>query len=139
MDRPRGRAGFGWLRRMNCPSTLNPHPPTRLVGILSIVYTPFDADGAIDLEDLERLVDYLVGAGAHGLAAVGGASECHKLALEERRALAEATVRFAADRVPVVVGTSATNTPDAVALSRHAEAIGSRALLLTPPLYGPVP
>jgi 4-hydroxy-tetrahydrodipicolinate synthase len=118
--------------------SLNPQPSTRLTGILPIVYTPFDADGAIDLEDLERLVDYLVDAGAHGLAAVGGASECHKLALEERTRLAEATVRFAADRVPVVIGTSAANTPDAVALSRHAESIGARAVFLTPPLYGPV-
>jgi 4-hydroxy-tetrahydrodipicolinate synthase len=108
-----------------------------LRGILPIVYTPFDENGVVDLADLERLVDYLIGAGAHGLAAVGGASECHKLSREEREQLATATVRFAAGRVPVVVGTSAVNTPEAVTLSRHAESIGAVAVFLTPPLHGP--
>ena len=109
-----------------------------LRGVLPIVYTPFDESGRIDYEDLERLVDYLIAAGTHGLAAVGGASECHKLTLDERKELAAATARFAAGRVPVVVGTSAVNTGEAVLLSRHAESIGAQAVFLTPPLYGPV-
>jgi dihydrodipicolinate synthase/N-acetylneuraminate lyase len=109
-----------------------------LRGILPIVYTPFDESGRIDYDDLAALVEYLIAAGAHGLAAVGGASECHKLTLDERRELAAATARFAGGRVPVVVGTSAVNTGEAVALSRHAESIGARAVFLTPPLYGPV-
>lgn len=112
------------------------HEPIR--GILPIVYTPFDAEGRIDEEDLERLVDYMVEQGTHGLAAVGGASECHKMPVDERKWLAERTVAFAAGRVPVIVGTSATNTADAVELSRHAEAIGAKAVFLTPPLFGVV-
>ncbi len=128
----------GRMSPENQPSTLDPRPSTALRGILPIVYTPFDADGRIDEEDLERLVDYLIGQGAHGLAAVGGASECHKLTFEERTWLAERTVAFARGRVPVVVGTSATNTADTVALSRHAESIGARAVFATPPLFGAV-
>ena len=53
-----------------------------LHGIIPIVYTPFDADGRIVEADLRRLVDYLIAAGAHGLAAVGGgdlAVELHYL------------------------------------------------------------
>jgi len=106
-------------------------------GILPIVYTPFDADGRIDEEDLGRLVDYLIASGVHGLAAVGGGSECHKLTLAERKWLAERTISFARGRVPVIVGTSATNTGEAVELSLHAESIGARAVFLTPPLFGP--
>ena len=109
-----------------------------ICGILPIVYTPFDADGRVDEEDLERLVDYLIGQGVHGLAAVGGASECHKLTFDERTWLAERTTAFAGGRVPVIVGTSAANTSDTVALSRHAESIGARAVFVTPPLFGPV-
>lgn len=109
-----------------------------LRGIFPIVYTPFDAEGRIDEEDLGRLVDYLIAAGAHGLAAVGGASECHKLTMAERKWLAERTIAFADGRVPVIVGTSATNTLDSVELSRHAEAIGAKAVFLTPPLFGGV-
>ena len=111
---------------------------THVRGILPIVYTPFDADGRIDEEDLERLVDYLIASGVHGLAAVGGGSECHKLTMAERTWLAERTSAFAAGRVPVIVGTSATNTRDAVELSIHAQSIGAKAVFLTPPLFGPV-
>ena len=107
-------------------------------GILPIVYTPFDADGRIDEEDLERLVDYLITQGAHGLAAAGGGSESHKMPVAERKWLAERTVAFARDRVPVIVGTSATNTAESIDLSQHAESIGAKAVFLTPPLFGPV-
>ncbi len=107
-----------------------------LRGIFPIVYTPFDREGRIDEEDLERLVEHLLAAGAHGLAAVGGASECHKMPVEERTWLAEQTTALARGRVPVIVGTSATNTAESVALSRHAEEIGARAVFLTPPLFG---
>src|SRR3954447_3960817 len=116
-----------------------PNADTEMLrGIFPIVYTPFDADGRIDEEDLERLVEHLIAAGAHGIAAVGGASECHKMPLEERTWLAERTMHYARGRVPVVVGTSATNTAESVALSRHAEEIGARAVFLTPPLFGAV-
>ena len=107
-------------------------------GILPIVYTPFDANGRIDEEDLERLVDYMIDQGTHGLAAVGGASECHKMPVDERKWLAERTMAFVGGRVPTIVGTSATNTADAVELSRHAESIGAKAVFLTPPLFGVV-
>ncbi|HET8522368.1 MAG TPA: dihydrodipicolinate synthase family protein [Thermomicrobiales bacterium] len=109
-----------------------------LRGIFPIVYTPFDEQGRIDEEDLERLVEYLIAAGVHGLAAVGGASECHKLTVDERMWLVERTSHYARERVPVIVGTSATNTSDAVTLSRHAEEIGAKAVYLTPPLFGAV-
>jgi dihydrodipicolinate synthase/N-acetylneuraminate lyase len=107
-----------------------------LTGIFPIVYTPFDAEGRIDEEDLERLVNYLIDAGTHGLAAVGGASECHKMPVSERKWLAERTMHYAAGRVPVIVGTSATNTADAVDLSQHAEEIGAPAVFVTPPIFG---
>lgn len=113
-------------------------PDSDLRGILPIVYTPFDASGRIDEEDVARLVEYLIAAGAHGLSAVGSASECHKMPVAERKWLAEVVVGAAGGRVPVIVGTSATNTDEAVELSQHAEAIGAKAVFLTPPLFGVV-
>lgn len=109
-----------------------------LHGIIPIVYTPFDAAGRIDEEDLARLVDHLIAAGAHGIAAVGAASECHKLTIAERMRLAELTIAATRGRVPTIVGTSATNTAESIALSRHAEGLGARAVFLTPPLFGAV-
>lgn len=109
-----------------------------LRGIFPIVYTPFDDEGGVDEEDLGRLVDYMIAAGTHGLAAVGGASECHKLTVPERKWLASRTIAFADGRVPVIVGTSAANTSDSIELSRHAEEVGAQAVFLTPPVYGTV-
>lgn len=113
-----------------------PDTYTGLRGIFPILYTPFDAEGRIDDEDLGLLIDYMIAAGTHGLAPVGGASECHKLTVKERMWLAERSVAHARGRVPVVVGTSATNTGDAVTLSRHAEEIGAQGVFLTPPILG---
>jgi 4-hydroxy-tetrahydrodipicolinate synthase len=111
-------------------------PDTDLRGIFPIVYTPFTATGQIDEDDVSRLVNYLIAAGTHGLSAVGGASECHKMPVAERKWLAELVISAAAGRVPVIVGTSATNTADAIELSQHAETIGAKAVFLTPPLFG---
>ncbi|HEX5164161.1 MAG TPA: dihydrodipicolinate synthase family protein [Thermomicrobiales bacterium] len=108
----------------------------RLHGILPIVYTPFDANGTIDEDDVRRLVNYLLEAGAHGLAAVGDASECHKLSQGEREWLVEVVIDEAAGRVPVIVGVSAADTSDSVTLARHAERFGAVAVFATPPLGG---
>jgi 4-hydroxy-tetrahydrodipicolinate synthase len=107
-------------------------------GIFPIVYTPYDAAGRLDREDLGRLVDYLIAAGAHGLAAVGGASECHKMSVPERKSLAELTIAAARGRVPVLVGTSAVSIADSVELTRHAGEAGAVGVFCTPPLSGPV-
>lgn len=103
-----------------------------LRGIIPIVYTPFDADGGIDEESVRRLVNHLLAAGAHGLAAVGGGSECHKMSLEERQWLASIVVDEARSRVPVIVGVSARDTASAVALARHAATLGAAAVFATP-------
>src|SRR5262249_3343037 len=85
-----------------------------------------------------RLVDYLIREGAHGVAAVGGASEGHKLTVAERKWLAERTIELGDGRVPTIVGTSATCTRDAVDLTRHAESLGAVRLFCPPPVYGTV-
>jgi 4-hydroxy-tetrahydrodipicolinate synthase len=107
-------------------------------GIIPIVYTPFDRDGDIVEGDVRRLVDYLIAAGVHGLAAAGGASEALKLTNPERCWLTDIVVDQAAQRVPIVVGVSAVNTSEAVLLARHAAELGAAAVFATPALYGPV-
>lgn len=109
----------------------------RLEGILPIIYTPFDEGGRIIEADVRRLVDFLIAAGAHGLAACGGASEAIKLTLAERRDLAALVAEQTAGRVPLIVGVSTANSADAAALTAHAAAIGARAVFATP-AQGPV-
>lgn len=108
-----------------------------LSGILPIVYTPFDDELAIDAEDVRRLVRHLLAAGAHGLAAVGGASECLQLTADERRRLAELVLEEATGRAPVIVGVSAATSEEAAALARQAGPAGAAAVFATPPSGGP--
>jgi dihydrodipicolinate synthase/N-acetylneuraminate lyase len=98
-----------------------------LRGIFPIIYTAFDAEGTIDARDQRRIVDYLITAGTHGLAATGGASESSKMSSNERRWLLELCVYQAAGRVPVIMGCTAASTSESVELVRHGAAQGVRA------------
>ena len=98
-----------------------------LRGIFPIIYTAFRADGSIDEPGQRRIVDYLIAAGTHGLAATGGASEAGKMTLDERRRLLELCVEQTAGRVPVVMGCTADSTKESIELVRHAAANGVRA------------
>jgi dihydrodipicolinate synthase/N-acetylneuraminate lyase len=98
-----------------------------LRGIFPIIYTAFDAEGRIDERGQRRIVDYLVDAGAQGLAATGGASESAKMTLDERRWLLELCVDQAAGRVPLIMGCTAGSTAESVDLVRHGARQGVRA------------
>ncbi|HEX2032880.1 MAG TPA: dihydrodipicolinate synthase family protein [Chloroflexota bacterium] len=100
-------------------------PP--LQGIFPIIYTAFHADGRIDERGERRIVDYLIGAGCHGLAATGGASEAAKMTLDERKWLLEVCVEQAAGRVPLIMGCSTESLEDSIELVRHAGGLGVRA------------
>lgn len=88
-----------------------------LAGVYPIVATPFRADRSPDLDDLRRVVSFIVEAGADGLVFPGVASEFDTLTRQERPALTAVVADANAGRTPLVVGASA---PDAVAAARHA-------------------
>ncbi|MFN8514596.1 MAG: dihydrodipicolinate synthase family protein [Chloroflexia bacterium] len=92
----------------------------------------------MDEEDVARLVEYLIAAGSARPLRRWAAPANVWMPVAERKWLAEVVVGAASGRVPVIVGTSAENTAEAVELSQHAEAIGARAVFLTPPLFGAV-
>src|SRR5687767_2601567 len=105
-------------------------------GVLPALITPFTGDGeAIDSQALAALVDRLVGAGVGGLVPGGSTGEFTTLTNAERRELVEVTVEAAAERVPVVPGTSALSTRETVELSLHAERAGAAAVMIVPPFY----
>jgi dihydrodipicolinate synthase/N-acetylneuraminate lyase len=98
-----------------------------LAGIFPIIYTAFHVDGSIDERGERRIVDYLIDAGTHGLAATGGASESAKMAVDERKGLLEVCVDQAAGRVPVIMGCTADTTEQAIDFVRHGAHYGVRA------------
>jgi len=105
-------------------------------GTYTVLVTPFTPDGArVDVPALRRLVEFQIGEGIHGLIPLGSTGEFLSLAREERAAVIETVVATAAGRVPVLVGTGAEWTDEAVALSREAEAMGADGVMVIPPFY----
>jgi 4-hydroxy-tetrahydrodipicolinate synthase len=105
-------------------------------GVLPALITPFTEDGsAIDERALAAIVDRLIGSGVAGLVPGGSTGEFTTLSYSERRQLVEVTVEAAAGRVPVVAGTGALSTHEAVELSMHAARAGASAVMIVPPFY----
>lgn len=106
-----------------------------LRGVVPIVPTPFHADGTLDLPGLRRVVDYLVGAGVHGLAVLGVASEVYALTDAERLQVAETAVAQAGGRLPVVAGCSHASGQAAATTARELAAAGADVLMVMPPHF----
>src|SRR4030081_466928 len=111
--------------------------PSQLHGIFVPMLTPLAADESVDEASLRRLVDFLVGAGVHGIWAMGTTGEFAALPEAERARGIEATVDQVAGRVPVVANIGDSSTTLALRHARHAVAAGADALALTPPHYYP--
>ncbi|KAL4972783.1 hypothetical protein BDW66DRAFT_169210 [Aspergillus desertorum] len=110
-----------------------------LHGILVALITPFTDDRtAIDEARLESHIKHMLDAGIHGLVPGGSTGEFTTLSLSERKQLTELCVRFAGGRVPVIAGTGATSTAEAVELAVHAKEAGAAAVMVVPPFYDPV-
>ena len=111
--------------------------PAQLGGIFVPMLTPLDADERVDETSLRRLVDFLVGAGVHGLWAMGTTGEFAGIAEAERARAIQATVEEVAGRVPVIANIGDSSTGLALRHARHAVEAGADALALTPPHYYP--
>jgi dihydrodipicolinate synthase/N-acetylneuraminate lyase len=102
-------------------------------GVFTIPVTPFDAQGDVDEQSLERCIHFCVDAGAHGIVAPVNASEAPFLSDDERKRVAEVVVATAARRAPVVIGVSGVTTRQSVELARHASQAGADAVMAMPP------
>jgi 4-hydroxy-tetrahydrodipicolinate synthase len=105
----------------------------RLQGIIPVLPTPFQDDGSLDLKSLERLIDHAFTWGAQGLAILGVASEVEKLDADEYQAIAEATARKVAGRLPLVMGASGANAKAAAKSAAIARRVGASAVFAKAP------
>lgn len=104
-------------------------------GLIPALVTPMTCDEALDEAGLERLLDYVIGAGAHGVFTGGTAGESWALSVEEKTRLYEWTVGYTAGRVPVYVGTAANCTAEAVHLAEAAQEAGADCLSVLTPFF----
>jgi 4-hydroxy-tetrahydrodipicolinate synthase len=109
-----------------------------LRGVFVPLVTPFAPSGDIDELALERLVDHLIDAGVHGLFVGGTTGGFPLLSTTERQQIAEIVVSQAAGRLPVIVQTGAPSTREAIALSQHAQDLGSSAVAVVAPYFFPL-
>ncbi len=105
-----------------------------LKGVLTALVTPFRND-RVDEEALRRLVDEQIRAGIDGLVPVGTTGESPTLSNEEHIRVIQVVVEEAKKRVPVVAGTGANSTREAIELTAAAKAVGADATLQVTPYY----
>ncbi|MFN7995640.1 MAG: dihydrodipicolinate synthase family protein [Bryobacteraceae bacterium] len=105
-----------------------------LTGILPAVITPTGPDSAFAPEAFEQLLHHLYQAGVQGVYVCGQTGEGHSQSVHQRKAVAEAAVRFSPPDKLVIVQVGAHATADAVELARHAAAAGVHAVSSLPPL-----
>lgn len=110
-----------------------------ITGSIVALVTPMDADGAVDFEALDRLVAWHIEAGTAAIVAVGTTGESATLDNDEHVAVIQRVVAAADRRIPVIAGTGANATSEAVALTRAAAECGADAALLVTPYYNKPP
>ncbi len=104
-------------------------------GSYTVMVTPFADDCRLDEARLRGFVDWQIKEGVQGLIPLGSTGEFLSLTREERHMVASTVINEAKGRVPVLVGTAAEWTDEAVSLSKEAEALGADGVMVVPPYY----
>lgn len=106
-----------------------------LKGSLVAIVTPMLSDGALDIPRLRTLIDFHIAEGTDGIVIVGTTGESPTVDFDEHCLLIRTTVEQVAGRVPVIAGTGANCTREAIELTQQAKEAGADACLLVAPYY----
>jgi 4-hydroxy-tetrahydrodipicolinate synthase len=104
-------------------------------GSIPAIVTPMHADGSLDLPRLRSLLDWHVQEGSDGVVVVGTTGESPTVDTEEHHGLIKAAVEHVAGRIPVIAGTGANSTKEAIDHAAFAKAVGAAAHLSVVPYY----
>jgi 4-hydroxy-tetrahydrodipicolinate synthase len=106
-----------------------------ITGSIVAIVTPMQEDGNLDLNSLRNLVDFHVREGTDAIVIVGTTGESPTVDVEEHCLLIKTTVDHAAGRIPVIAGTGANSTSEAIELTRFAKEAGADLALSVVPYY----
>lgn len=109
--------------------------PKTFRGVFTVMITPIDADGKVNLSALAAFTDWQIREGVHGLIPLGSTGEFLSLSDQDWDDVARTVIQTTAGRVPVLIGTGAEDTREAVRLSCKAEALGADGVMIIPPFY----
>jgi 4-hydroxy-tetrahydrodipicolinate synthase len=106
-----------------------------LTGSLVAIVTPMRAAGALDFAALGKLIEFHVASGTSGVVVVGTTGESPTVDVAEHCELIQKTIEFVRGRLPVVAGTGANSTSEAIELTKYAKAAGATSALSVVPYY----
>lgn len=104
-------------------------------GSMVAVVTPMQSNGKVDGDALARLIEFHISEGTQGIISVGTTGESATLSVNEHGEVIQRTIELVAGRVPVIAGTGANATAEAIVLAQHAKDAGADATLSVVPYY----
>ena len=104
-------------------------------GSLVAIVTPMHENGELDLEKFRSLLDFHIAQGTDGIVVVGTTGESPTVDFDEHHLLMQVAVEHVAKRIPVIAGTGANSTQEAIDLSLYAKKVGVDACLSVAPYY----
>lgn len=108
---------------------------TTIHGSIVAIVTPMLEDGSVDWDGLKQLVEWHIEQGTHSIVAVGTTGEASTLDVEEHKRVIAEIIRTANKRIPIIAGTGANSTREAIELTKEAHELGADAVLLVTPYY----
>ena len=106
-----------------------------LKGSLVALVTPMNPDGEIDYQSLDNLIDWHIQEGTNGIVSVGTTGESATIDFSEHIDVISHTVKYVDKRVPLIAGTGANSTSEAIDLTKEAKKVGADCALLVTPYY----
>jgi 4-hydroxy-tetrahydrodipicolinate synthase len=103
-------------------------------GAMVAIVTPFK-DGVLDENAYRELIEFQIQGGINGIVPCGTTGESPVLTHEEHHRVVEICLDQVKKRVPVIAGTGSNSTAEALALTKHAQAVGADAALMITPYY----
>jgi len=104
-------------------------------GVMTALATPFKENGALDMEALDRLVDFQIDNGINALVPMGTTGESPTVSHDENMEVVERVIRRSEGKVPVIAGTGSNSTDEAIRMTRIAKSLGAFASLQVAPYY----
>ena len=108
---------------------------TKIQGSLVAIVTPMHADGSLDVPGLRKLIDWHIAEGTDGIVIVGTTGESPTVSVEEHCELIRIAVEHTNKRIPIIAGSGANSTAEAIALTKSAKLSGADASLQVVPYY----
>lgn len=106
-----------------------------ITGSIVAIVTPMHEDGSLDLNAFRNLIDFHVQEGSDALVVVGTTGESPTVTVEEHQLLIKVAVEHAAGRIPVIAGTGANSTAEAIEMTAFAKKAGADMALSVVPYY----